>query len=100
MEEKNKAKSYGMSPERAAKVFPSSKESKLKKLRISRGFSQKGLADAAGVAKRLIQTYEQGERNINHGHLDALCALCLCLECRIEDILEDEELIEKFRRVK
>lgn len=90
----------GMTPAKAAEVFPASNKSKLKQLRIAKGLSQQGLADAAGVKRRLIQTYEQGERDINGAHIDTLCALCLCLGCKIEDILEDEALIERYRQVK
>lgn len=91
---------YGMTPERAVEVFGGKNESKLKKIRVKKGFSQQGLADAAGVKKRLIQTYEQGERNINHGQIDSLCSLCMALGCKIEDILEDEKLIEKFKSLR
>lgn len=91
---------YGMTPAKAAEVFPSTNKSKLKKIRIEKGLSQQGLADAAGVKKRLIQAYEQGERDINGAHLDTLCAFCLCLGCKIEDILEDQEMIERYRQVK
>lgn len=96
----NNTTRFGMTPEKAAEVFPSSYESKLKKIRVSKGLSQQGLADAAGVKKRLIQTYEQGERNINNGQLDSLCDLCAALGCKIGDILEDADLIKKFDRVK
>ena len=99
MTEKNTSR-YGMSPEKAAVVFPSSNESKLKKIRVRKGFSQQGLADAAGLKKRMIQAYEQGERNINHGQLEALCDISLALGCKISDILEDEELIKKFKSCK
>lgn len=91
---------YGMSPERAVEVFQGKHESKLKKKRVQKGLSQQGLADAAGVKKRMIQTYEQGERNINHGNLDSLCDLSIALGCKIPDILEDEELIKKFNSCK
>lgn len=91
---------YGMTPEKAAMVFPSSHESRLKKLRVGKGFSQQGLADAAGVKKRLIQTYEQGERNINNGQIDSLCDLCIALGCRLEDIVEDEKLAKKLKSIK
>lgn len=87
---------FGMTPERAAEVFQGRNESKLKKLRVRKGLSQQGLADAAGVKKRMIQTYEQGERNINHGNLESLCDLSIALDCKIPDILEDEELVKKF----
>lgn len=86
----------GMTPEKALEVFKTSNESKLKLLRVKAGLSQQQLADAAGLKRRVIQTYEQNERDINHAQLDKLCAICVALNCRLRDILEDEELIEKL----
>ena len=93
-------KKMGMSPEQALETFTSSHDSKLKILRVRHDYSQQGLSDAAGIPKRVIQTYEQGERNIDRAALETLCDLCIALDCRIEDILESDELIEKFNRVK
>lgn len=90
----------GMTPQKAAEVFQSNNESKLKKVRVSKGFSQQDLSDASGVKKRVIQTYEQGERNINNAWLSNLCSICVVLGCKITDILEDEALIEKFNKCK
>lgn len=90
----------GMTPEKAAEVFQSSNESKLKKVRVSKGLSQHDLSVASGVKKRVIQTYEQGERNIDNAWLINLCSICVVLGCKITDILEDEALIEKFNRCK
>lgn len=89
-----------MTPEKAVEVFQGRNESKLKKIRVQRGLSQQGLADAAGEKKRLIQTYEQGERDINNSQIDTLCNLCIALNCKISDILEDDELIRKFNACK
>ena len=90
---------YGMSAAKAVEVFQGKHDSKLKKVRVQKGLSQQGLANAAGVKKRLIQTYEQGERNINHGQIDSLCSICLALNCKLGDILEDEELISRLKNV-
>ena len=98
--EKKGTSRYGMTPEHALEVFKSSHESKLKYLRVRAGLSQQGLADAAGLKKRVIQTYEQGERNIDHAQIDSLCSLCIALNCQITDILEDENLIQKFNACK
>lgn len=91
---------YGMTPEKAVEVFQGKHESKLKAVRVQKGLSQQGLADAAGEKRRLIQAYEQGERNINNSQIDTLCNLCIALECTIPDILEDEALVEKFNKCK
>lgn len=95
-----KKSNYGMTPEKASEVFQGRNESKLKKIRVQKGLSQAGLAEASGEKKRVVQTYEQGERNINNGQLETLCNLCIALDCKISDILEDEELIKKFKSCK
>ena len=90
----------GMTPETAYNIYSAGSENKLKKLRVSKGYSQQGLSDASGVAKRAIQTYEQGEKQIDKAQLVTICQLAKTLECKIEDILESEELIELFRACK
>jgi len=93
-------KKMGMSPEQALETFASKHDSKLKVLRVRNGYSQQGLAQASGVPKRVIQTYEQGERNIDHASLETLCDICIALNCRLEDILESESLLGKLNQVK
>lgn len=97
---KNNYHRKGMTPERAAEVFRTNHESKLKQMRVRNGFSQQQLADATGIKKRLIQTYEQGERNIDCSQISTLCALCEALNCQISDLLEDVELLNKFNMYK
>lgn len=75
-------------------------ETKLQKVRVARGVSQGQLSKLSGVATRTIQHYEQRVRPIDGARLNALCKLCLALNCKIEDILEDEELINKLRATK
>lgn len=99
MTEKNTT-NRGMTPEKAVEVFRGKHESRLKAMRVRKGLSQQGLAEAAGIKKRLVQTYEQGERDINHGQIDTLCDIAKALDCTIPDILEDDELIEKFNAYK
>ena len=75
-------------------------ETKLQKIRVSKGLSQGQLAKLAGVAVRTIQHYERGVRDIDGAKLDTICKLCLALGCKIEDILENEETIAKLRATK
>lgn len=90
----------GMSPSKAMEIFPESNDNNLKKIRVSKGLSQQDLADATGISKRTIQCYEQGGKNIDNALLRTLCVLSLGLDCKIEDILEDEELIELYQKCK
>ena len=75
-------------------------ETKLQKLRIQKGFSQSELAAASNVKKRAIQCYEQELRPIDHARLETLCDLSIALECKIEELLESETLIEKLKMIK
>ena len=75
-------------------------QTKLQKLRKERGLSQSQLSAKSGVTKRAIQCYEQKDRLIEGARLSTLCALCFALDCKIEDILDDKALIEKFRMAK
>ena len=75
-------------------------ETKLQKVRVSRGLSQGQLAKRSGVATRTIQHYEQRVRDIDGAKLKTLCGLCLVLGCKIEDILENEETIKMLRATK
>ena len=63
-------------------------ESKLQKLRQSKGLSQNQLAKTSGINVRSLQKYETGERDINRVAGITLHKLAQTLECNIEDLLE------------
>lgn len=92
----------GITPKQAAKIRAEKglEETKLQKLRVKKGLSQKQLAAIAGVTPKAIQCYEQKTRPIEGARLNTLCSICFALDCKIEDILEDKSLIEKFRLAK
>lgn len=75
-------------------------ETNLQKMRTKKGLSQHDLAVISGVNKRTIQGYESGQRVIDKAQLEILCSLCLALNCGIEDIIEDKNLIDRFKMVK
>lgn len=68
----------------------------LKEIRESRGMSQQDLADKSGITKRMIQAYEQGYRDINGAKLTTLVTFANVLNCSINQIVDDPELIEKI----
>lgn len=74
-------------------------KTKLEILRVSHNWSQSDLATKSGVPKRTIQCYEQRTRPIDGAHLSTLLDLCIALNCAIVDLLEDEEIIQKFDSV-
>lgn len=66
---------------------------KLQAMRKNKGLSQKELANASGVNKRVIQCHEQ-TRNIDKANLYRILPIVRALGCSIQDILEDENLIK------
>ncbi len=72
--------------------------SKLKEMRTVRGLSQSQLAKKAGVSYRAYQCYEQGTAYFDRVHMDTMLKICLTLECKMEDIITDPELLELLRR--
>lgn len=66
--------------------------SKLQDRRVIKGITQDDLANSVNVSKRLIQSLEQGVRDINGTKLQTLLQICMTLNCRLEDILEGDYL--------
>ena len=64
------------------------KEANLKKMRLSRGLSQKELSDITSIPIRTIQQYEQKQKNINNAQANYVLALAQALSCSPKDILE------------
>lgn len=55
--------------------------------------SQSQLASKAGVNVNVLRQYEQGKRDLNGAKLSTILKLCLALDCRIQDLLTDEETL-------
>lgn len=66
-----------------------SHETKLKRIRTGKGYSQKQLAEMSGVSLRSIQMYEQRRKDINKAQSDSLFRLAKALGCTMEDLLEE-----------
>ena len=64
-------------------------ETKLKRIRESRGISQSELAQMSGVNLRSIQMYEQRVNDIDKAQAQTLYKISCVLGCGIEDILEN-----------
>ena len=67
-------------------------KSKLKRIRVSRGFTQQELSDLSGINIKSIAVYEQIPEKINKASLESAANLADCLGCTIEDLLEKEYL--------
>ena len=73
----------------------------LQAIRKAKGLTQKELAERINITKQAIQSYEQGWRNINKAEFSILLKLCNTLECKLTDILDDEETLiewEKYQK--
>ena len=70
----------------------------LQKLRKAAGLSQSQLADLAGIKVQVLQQYERGARDINGAKLPTLLKICNALECRLADIITDEETLELLKK--
>lgn len=68
--------------------------SKLQEQRAAAGLTRQKLSELSGVNVRLIERYEQGERDINGAKLKTLLKLCMALECNLENIIDDEETLD------
>lgn len=68
-------------------------------MRQSRGLSQSQLAEKTGINVRTIQHYEQGSKIFDHARIDTILKVCITLNCRLEDIIENPEYIELLKKL-
>ena len=59
----------------------------LKEYRKKVGLSQSQLADDSGVSVRMIQKYEQGEKDINRAQAETVYKLSKALGCTMEELI-------------
>lgn len=64
------------------------RETNLKRIRKTAGFTQHELAELSGVPVRQIQLFEQRQRNINHTKAIDVVKLGRVLGCKPEDLLQ------------
>jgi DNA-binding Xre family transcriptional regulator len=67
-----------------------SRAARLQTFRKAAGLTQRALAEESGVTLRMIQLYEQRNKNINRASAGSLNRLARVLGCNIEDLLEIE----------
>lgn len=72
---------------------------KLKEKRQAAGLSQSRLAEKTGINVRTIQHYEQGSKDFDHARIDTILKVCIALNCKLEDILDNDEYIELLKKV-
>lgn len=73
---------------------------KLQDARKAAGMSQTQLADKANMNVRTLQHYEQGSKIFDNARIDTILNVCLALNCKIEDVIENEKyltLIDQYK---
>ena len=70
----------------------------LQKLRKAAGLSQSQLAGLAGNEDRVPQQPAPGARDTSGAKLPTLLKICNALECRLADIITDEETLELLKK--
>jgi DNA-binding transcriptional regulator YiaG len=68
------------------------RSTKLHTIRKAAGLTQKALAEAADVNIRMVQLYEQRNKDINKASAASLAKLAHVLGCSVEDLLESGHL--------
>lgn len=72
----------------------------MNKLQVARqqaGLSQTQLAERAGISLSALQKYERDAKDINGAKLLTLLKLTAAMNCRLEDILTDGEVIRLIK---
>ena len=63
------------------------RKSRLQAIRKARGFTQRQLSEASGVALRMIQLYEQKQNDISKAQVTVVLNLAKALGCEVEDLI-------------
>ena len=70
----------------------------LKKIREKNNLSQAELARKSGISKRVIQHYEQQERDINNAAAKKVFILSKVLNCSMQDLLELDKIKDELQK--
>lgn len=62
--------------------------------RREKKFSRNELSQMLGFKPQLIRQYEQGFRNIDGANIKTLAKLARALDCKLSDLIEDEETVK------
>ena len=73
---------------------------KLKYIRKQKGMTRKELALKSGINIRTIEGYEQDKRDINLAYINTIVSLSIVLDCKISDLIDDKNLIDKCKEAR
>ncbi len=65
-------------------------KSKLKRIRVCKGFTQHDLAELSGINIKSIAIYEQDSSKINKASLETVYRLADSLGCSMDDLIEEK----------
>lgn len=88
-----KAEGSATTPEKKTRGPRDKAKTKLKALRVASGLTQLEVAVRAGINIRVYQFYEQGSKPIEGAKLETLIKICLVLNCKLDEIIEDQNLV-------
>lgn len=71
--------------------------SKLQTARKTAGMTQAQLSTRTGIKLQVLQQYERGARDISRALLPTLLKLCNTLNCRLTDIVTDDETLDLLK---
>lgn len=71
---------------------------KLKAARLKAGMTQAELSRLTGINPGTLKHYEQGSKSFDSAKFNVIFNTCIILNCRIEDLIEDENTLEVFKR--
>lgn len=69
---------------------------KLKALRLKAGLTQREVVEATGINAGTYTQYEQGVKNFDNARINVILKVCVVLNCRIDDIMENPEYIKAY----
>ena len=71
-------------------------KTKLKAERLKAGLSQAQLSEKTGINMGTLRHYEQGSKQFDNARFDTIFKTCIVLNCKIEDLIENEEYLKLF----
>lgn len=71
--------------------------SKVKEMRQKANLTQVELAEKTDISIRTLQSYEQGAKVFDHARIDTIIKVCLALNCKMTDVIENEEYISLLK---
>lgn len=69
---------------------------KLKAMRVKAGLTQREVVEQTGINAQTYAQYEQGVKSFDSARLGVILNVCIVLSCKLEDVIEDKELLKSI----